>query len=93
MLGESFSASGGYVHRNNPVPGSTLTRLTAAIMQDGVTTGIGYNYRRANFDLSYGIGLMAHSSVNNSALVSGEYSHSKLNVGTQGVTLSTSFHL
>ncbi len=93
MLGESFSASGGYVHGNNAVPSSTLTPLTAAIMQNGLTTGVGYTHGRYRFDLSYGIDLTAHSQVDGSALVSGEYSHSKVSVGTQGITLSTSFHL
>lgn len=92
-LGENFTASAGYLHGNNPVPASTLTPLTAAIMQNGLTTGIGCKHGRYRFDLSYAIDLTAHSEVGDSALVSGEYSHSKVDVGTQSVTLSTSFHL
>jgi long-chain fatty acid transport protein len=92
-LGERFSISGGYLHGNNPVPASTLSPLTAAIMQDGFATGIGYLGSRYRIDLSYGIDLTAHSQVGTSSLLSGEYSNSKVGIGTQGITLSMAFHL
>lgn len=92
-LGESFSISGGFLHGNNPVPSSTLSPLTAAIMQNGLTTGIGYKLGRCRFDLGYGFDFAAQSQVGASALLSGEYSNSKVRVGTQALTLSTSFHL
>ena len=93
LLGESFSLSGGFLHGNNPVPGSTLSPLTAAIMQNGLSTGIGYKRARYRFDLSYGINLNSQAQVGNSSLLLGEYSHSQVNVGTQAIILTTSFHL
>ena len=92
-LGESFSFSAGYLHGNDPVPGSTLTPLTAAIMQNGLTSGLGYKYGRYRFDLSYAFDLTAQAQVGESALVAGEYSHSKVAIGLQSLTLSTSFQL
>ena len=93
LVAENFSVSGGFLHGNNPVPSSTLTPLTAAIMQNGLSTGVGYTHGRYRFDLSYGVNLPATSQVNMSSLQAGEYSHSKVSVGTQGITLSTAFHL
>ncbi len=93
MLGENLSVSAGFSHANNPVPNSTLSPLTAAIMQNSLSTGIGFTLARCRFDLYYGVDLTAHSEVNSSGLLLGEYSHSKVSIGTQSITLSTSFHL
>lgn len=92
-LGESFSVSGGLLHGDNPVPNSTLSPLTAAIMQNGLTTGLGYHLGRYRFDLSYGFDFTSQSDVGTSALLSGEYSNSNVRIGTQALTLSTSVHL
>lgn len=92
-LGESFSVSGGFLHGNNPVPNSSLSPLTAAIMQNGVTAGLGYHVGRYHFDLGYGFDFTAQSNVGTSALLSGEYSNSRVKVGTQALTLSTSIRL
>lgn len=92
-LGESFSLSGGFMHGNNPVPNSTLSPLTAAIMQNGLTAGLGYHVGRYHFDLGYGFDFTAHSNVGASSLLSGEYSNSRVRVGTQALTLSTSIRL
>ncbi len=92
-LGESFSVSGGFLHGNNPVPNSTLSPLTAAIMQNGLTTGVGYRTGRYRFDLGYGFDFTSQSEVGTSALLSGEYSNSRVRIGTQALTLSTSIRL
>jgi long-chain fatty acid transport protein len=81
---------GGYGHGNNPVPGSTLSPLTAAIISNQLTTGVGYQRGRARFDLAYSYDLTGHESVGQSALLSGEYSNSQVRAGTQSLTLSTS---
>ena len=90
-LGESLAVSGGYMHANNPVPGSTLTPLTAAIMQNGITAGMGYRVGRYRFDVAYGIDLTATEQVGTSALLAGEYSDSRTKIGTQSLSLSGSF--
>jgi long-subunit fatty acid transport protein len=91
VLTENISIRAGYAHANDPVPSSTLSPLTAAIMKDQLTTGIGYRVGRARFDLSYGIDLTAKQSVAQSALLAGEYSNSTVRIGTQSLTLGTSF--
>jgi long-subunit fatty acid transport protein len=90
---ENVTVSAGYVHRNNPVPSSTLSPLTAAIMGNGISAGLGYSRGIARFDVAYQINLIASQSVGTSALLSGDFSQSRLKVGTQGLILSTSFHL
>jgi long-chain fatty acid transport protein len=92
-VGESFSVSGGYIYQNSPVPSSTLSPMTAAIMKNGLTTGAGFSRGRARFDVAYQLNLTAGQSVGVSGLLSGEFSQSRVNLGTQALTLSTSFHL
>jgi long-subunit fatty acid transport protein len=91
LVTENVTIRGGYAHGNSPVPSSTLSPLTAAIMKDQLTTGIGIRRGRAHYDLAYGFGFQAHQSVGQSALLSGEYSNSQVGIGTQALTLNTSF--
>jgi len=90
VIAESLTIRGGYQHGNSPVPNSTLTPLAAGIMKDRLTTGLGYRHGRARFDLAYGFGLQAHASVAQSALLAGEYSHSRIGIATQALMLTTS---
>lgn len=90
LLSESVSVRGGFAHGNNPVPNSTLSPLTAAIMANQIATGLGYRHGRYRFDLAYAYGLRGQASVQHSALLSGEYSNSQVQVGTQSLTLNTS---
>src|SRR5580698_1659523 len=92
VLTERLSILGGYVHSTNPVPASTLSPLTAAIMTNQFSTGLGYRYARWRFDLAYGVGPSNQESVAKSALLNGEYSNSSVRIGTQSLTLDTSFH-
>lgn len=91
LLTENISIRGGYAHANNPVPGSTLSPLTAAIMTDQLSTGVGYRLGRWQFDLGYAVNPTAHESVQQSALLSGEYNNSTVRIGTQMLTLNSSF--
>ena len=90
LVTENVSVRGGFAHGNNPVPSSTLSPLTAAIMKDQITTGLGFRHGRARFDAAYGFGFKAHASVGQSALKSGEYNNSHVGLGTQALTLNTS---
>lgn len=90
---ETLSFSAGFSHANNPVPASTLSPLTAAIMQNGLAAGLSYRRDRARFDLGYQINLPARETVGTSSLLSGEFSNSSTRVMTQALTLSTSFGL
>jgi long-chain fatty acid transport protein len=91
LLTESVSISGGFAHANNPVPSSTLSPLTAAILTNQISTGIGYTRGRARFDAAYAFDPTGRASVGQSALLSGEYNNSTVRVGIQAVTLSSSY--
>jgi long-chain fatty acid transport protein len=91
LLTESISLRGGFAHANNPVPASTLSPLTAAIMTNQLSAGIGYRHGRWRFDLAYGIDPTAQENVVKTALLSGEYSNSRVRIGTQSTSLNTSF--
>ena len=86
-----MSIRAGYAHATNPVPGSTLSPLTAAIMTNQFSTGLGYRLRKWRFDLAYAVSPTAQESVRQSALLSGEYSNSTVKIGTQLLTLNSSF--
>jgi long-subunit fatty acid transport protein len=90
-LMENISIRAGYSHANDPVPNSTLSPLTAAIMKNQLATGIGYRLGKARLDLSYGVDLTARQSVGQSALLAGEYSNSMVRIGTRSLALGTSF--
>ncbi len=90
---ESLSLSAGFSHSNNPVPASTLSPLTAAIMQNGLAAGLSYRRDRARFDFAYQVNLPSHENVGTSSLLSGEFSGSRTQIMTQAITLSATFGL
>jgi len=92
-LRENVVLSAGYLHGNNPVPNSTLSPLTAAMMQDGITAGVGWSLGPLRFNAAYGFDFTSHEDVGKSALLYNEYSNSRTSIGTQAFTLSTSFRL
>jgi long-chain fatty acid transport protein len=70
----------GYSYGGNPVPDRTLTPLTAVIFEHTLTAGAGYRTPDWQVDLSYQWDLPAQERVGQSALLSGEYNNSKVNV-------------
>jgi len=91
FLTENFSLRAGYAHANNPVPASTLSPLTAAIMGNQFSTGFGYRHGHWRMDLGYGFDPTAQENVGKTALLSGEYDNSKVRIGTQSLGLNTSY--
>jgi long-subunit fatty acid transport protein len=81
----------GFSHANSPVPASTLTPLTAAIMENAVSGG--WLYRRGHYrlDAAYQRALANTQSVGTSAVKSGEFSNSRTTVGEQSFVLTTSY--
>ncbi len=90
-LTEAIWIRAGYGFANDPVPASTLTPLTAAIMTNQLSTGIGYRHNRWRLDLAYGIDPSNTQHVGHSALLSGEYDNSSVRISTQAVALNSSF--
>lgn len=93
LLTENTSLRAGFAHANNPVPQSTVSPLTGAIMRNTLSTGFAYRLSLCTLNLAYNLDLAGKSAVQRSALLSGEYSNSRLSMGTQSVILSTSFRL
>lgn len=90
-IGENLTWSGGFAHSNNPVPSATLTPMTAAIMQNQLSTGLAFGKGPYRFNLGYALGLTAQSNVTTSQLLSGEYNNSQVRVGTQTLNFGTTF--
>jgi len=91
LLTERTSLRFGYAHANDPVPSSTLTPLTAAIMSNQISTGLVYHPGRSSFEFAYSYDPTAQAQVQQSALLSGEYNNSTVRVGTQAITMNYSF--
>ena len=85
----SLTLRAGYSYGGNPVPSSTLTPMTAAIMEQTVTAGIGYHWKQFQVDLAYQYDLPVTESIQTSGLRSGEYSNSTIKVSAQEIALST----
>ena len=88
-VAEAFEVRGGYSYATNPVPSSTLTPMTAAILQNTLGTGVGYSHGHYRFDLAYQVQLPATQRVGQSGLLAGEYNNSQVNVMVQSLTLTT----
>jgi len=86
---DSLRLRGGYSYGNNPVPGSTLTPLTAAIMKHTLTSGAGWERGRWTVDFAYQWSLPHEQQVGTSALQAGEYSNSEVRVGVHWFGLTT----
>jgi long-chain fatty acid transport protein len=78
----------GYCYGNSPVPDSTLTPMTAAILEHTITAGIGYRWRACEWDLAYQCSLPATQNVGTSILRDGEYSNSSTTVFLNVVALT-----
>jgi long-chain fatty acid transport protein len=83
---------GGYSFGTSPVPDSTLTPLTAAIMENTITAGIGYKWQHFHFDLAYQYSFPAEQDIVTSGLRAGEYSNSSTEVSMHVIALTTSYH-
>jgi long-chain fatty acid transport protein len=88
-LRESFHFEGAYAYANNPVPSSTVTPLTAAIMSNALSTGLTYAKSRYKIALGYQVNLPATANVGNSQILAGEYDNSQIRVWLQTVALTT----
>ena len=86
---ENLSLRVGYSYGNRPVPSSTLTPMTAAIMEHTVTAGAGYRWGRWQFDLAYQYDLPVTRNVGTSSLLAGEYSNSSTTVSVHTIALTT----
>jgi long-chain fatty acid transport protein len=86
---KNLTLRAGYCYGGDPVPNSTLTPLTAAIMKHTVTSGVGYHWKQYRVDLAYQYYFQATQDIGASGLRSGEYSNSSIQVSAQEFSLTT----
>lgn len=91
-VAENWTARAGYSWMSDPVPSSTLTPLTAAILRNSVGGGIGWSHDRWRADLAYQAQLPSSQSVSKSELLAGEFDDSTVRAMTQSVTLTVLTH-
>jgi len=89
-LTESTTIRAGFAHANSPVPSSTLTPLTAAILSNEISTGLTWRHGRSRYEAAYAFRPEASQSVAQSSLLAGEYDNGTVHVGTQSLILSYS---
>jgi long-chain fatty acid transport protein len=90
-LTDNFALRIGYCYGQSPVPDSTLTPMTAAIVQHTVTAGFGYHWKHFKVDVAYQYYIPATQNVGTSELRSGEYSNSSTTVSAHVLALTTGF--
>lgn len=90
-LTPEWKLRGGYRYARNPVPEATLTPLTAAIGEHVVSAGVGYETPRFGIDLAWQWQLPAAAHVGTNALRGGEYSHSRVELEVQSISLTTRY--
>jgi long-chain fatty acid transport protein len=85
---ENLFLRGGYSYGQSPVPDATLSPMTAAIMENTITAGIGYHWRACEFDFAYQYDLPVTHHVQTSSLLDGEYSNSSTQVAINWFALT-----
>lgn len=79
----------GYSFGENPVPASSLSPLTAAILEHTLTAGVGWERGRFSVDLAYQFDFPTTERVGVSGLRGGEYSFSRTGVEAHWIGLTT----
>ena len=88
---ENLALRIGYCYGQNPVPGSTLTPMTAAITENTITAGVGYHWGRYKVEVAYQYYIPVTQNVGQSGLLSGEYSNSSTTVSAHVLAITTGF--
>ncbi len=86
---ENWTVRAGYSYGSSPVPNATLTPLTAAILEQTVTAGVGYHWKQYRVEAAYQYDLPATQDVGASGLRSGEFSNSSVQVSAHEFSLTT----
>jgi len=87
-VSDSVVFRAGTFFTQNPVPGSTLTPLTGAIVRSAISTGLGYKRGRWTWDAAYAFNPPTTARVGQSSLAAGEYSNSRVRVTMHSLILS-----
>lgn len=92
-LSDEYTARLGYTFGANPVPSSTITPMSAAILEHSLASGLEWRRGRYTIAGAYQYSFPATSHVDTSSLASGEYSNSTTTLQAHwfGVTLGVGF--
>jgi long-subunit fatty acid transport protein len=91
-IGERWTARAGYAYSSDPVPSSTLTPMTAAILRNSIGAGGGWYAGHWRIDAAYQAQLPASESVGTSILKAGEFNDSRVSAMTQSVAITVRKH-
>lgn len=78
---DDLALSVGYSYGESPVPDSTLTPLTAAIMEQTISAGLTYRLGDWEIGLAYQFDVPHSQTTTTSILLNGEYQNSTVEVG------------
>lgn len=87
-LCENWAVRGGYSYAQSPVPDGYLLPLLAAIMEHTIGAGIGWHKGAYSVDAAYQYSIPSSQSVGSSALLSGEYNNSKVEVSAHAFAVT-----
>jgi long-chain fatty acid transport protein len=90
-LSDNLWFRAGTFFTQNPVPRSTLTPLTGAIMKSAVSTGLGWRKGAWTADFGYAFNPPVTASVGQSALAAGEYSNSRVRLTVHSLLFSAGY--
>jgi long-chain fatty acid transport protein len=90
-LTERWNVRAGYRYARNPVPGATMTPLTAAVTEHLVSLGVGYQAERWSIDLAWQWQIPAEESAGRSRLLTGEYAGSEVEISAHWLAITTRF--
>lgn len=90
---ESFMVRFGYVYGKNPVPGSTLLPMTAAISEHTLACGLGWRSKSMRVDLAYQYDLPISRSASGSSITGPEYKDTNVSVQSHWVGLTLGFKM
>jgi len=79
---------GGYAYSPSPVPTTTLTPMTAAIVEHTFGVGVGLLEGKTQLDIGYQWSPQTERRVPDTALAGTEYDNTSVAVGVQGLVFS-----
>lgn len=91
MLNNAWQLRFGYERSNVPVPRSTVTSMTAAILNKAYTVGLGIPFRSSSIDVAYRFSDSDDYRVTSSALLGGEYSGTQQSLSLHSLIISLNF--
>ena len=90
-LNNQWQLRAGYETANVPVPRSTVTSMTAAILNEAYSVGAGIPFRSSWIDVAYRFSTADDYRVVSSSLLGGEYNGTKQSLSLHSLTVSFSF--